>query len=104
LVPQRKLIANAPQNAGKRRKTPENAANTLVVIANLLQNATKHRKTPENAGKRRKTPENAGKRRKMPENAGKRRKTPQISRTGDKSSREQIFGGAKKTPPPFQVC
>jgi hypothetical protein len=45
---QRNLIANAPENAGKRRKTPENAG--------------KRRKTPENAGKRRKTPENAGKR------------------------------------------
>jgi hypothetical protein len=45
LVLQRKLIANAPQNAVKRRKTPQNAA--------------KRRKTPQNAAKRRKTPQNA---------------------------------------------
>jgi hypothetical protein len=41
LVLQRNLIANALQNAAKRRKTPQNAA--------------KCRKTPQNAAKGRKT-------------------------------------------------
>jgi hypothetical protein len=45
LVLQRKLIANAPENAGKRYKTPENAG--------------KCRKMPENAAKCRKMPQNA---------------------------------------------
>jgi hypothetical protein len=48
-------------------------------------------------------PENAGKRRKMPQNATKSQKsqkTPQILQVGDKSLRDQIFGGAKK-PTPF---
>jgi hypothetical protein len=43
--------------------------------------------------------ENAGKCQKTPENATKHRKTPQIFLVGDKSSRDQIFGGAKKTAP-----
>jgi len=40
--------------------------------------------------------------RKMPQNAAKCRKMPQISRIGNKSLLNQIFGGAKILPP-FQV-
>jgi hypothetical protein len=57
-VPQQKLIANAPENARKRRKTPENTG--------------KCRKTLENTGKRQKMLENATKRRIMQQNTGKR--------------------------------
>ena len=79
-----------PQNAAKRRKRPQNTVNMLAVVANL----------PENARKFRKTPQNATKRHKKPKKAKKSKKTPQILRVGDKSLRDQIFGGAKK-PTPF---
>ena len=81
-----------------RRKTPRNAA--------------KCRKTPENARKCRKMLQNAGKcckwllnclaikRYKTPQNATTRHKMPQISQIGNKSLRDQIFGGAKN-PTPF---
>jgi hypothetical protein len=87
LVLQRKLIANALQNAAKCRKMPQNAAK----CRKMPQNAAKCRKTPQNAAKRRKMPQtrsqlspihrkmpqNAAKRPKTPENAGKHCKTPQ---------------------------
>ena len=80
------------QHAGKRHKTPENAA--------------KHQKTPEKLqliaklpGHRkkicRKTPHATAKHSKMPQNA------INILQIGNMSSRDQIFGGAKKTRPLF---
>ena len=51
------------------------------------------------AGKYLKTPQNTSKRSKTPQNAVKCRKTPQILQIGDKSSRDQIFGGGEKPRP-----
>jgi hypothetical protein len=79
LVPQRKLIAIAPQNATKRCKMPQNAtkhrqtpqmcSRLLPICHKTWANAAKHHKTPQNAAKHRKTPQNTAKRRKTLQNA-----------------------------------
>ena len=87
LVLRRKLIANAPQNAAKHRKTPQNTAK----CRKTPQNTAKHRKTPQNTAKHRKTPQNAtnaltvvanlllnaANHRQTPPNTAKHRKAPQ---------------------------
>ena len=80
-----------PQNAAKHHKTPQNAANATK----RNKQVAKRRQTLQN-------PPNAAKRCKTPQNTAKHLKTPQISLIGNKSSWDQIFGGAKKPHPLFR--
>ena len=86
-----------PQNTAKRCKTPQNAATHWKA-----PHTGKHCKTLQMIAKSLHRKKYTGKRRKTRENAGKCRKMPQILQYGDKSLRDQIFGGAKKTHPLFR--